>query len=212
MDPPATEKHWVEPEGDKTQSASLDKTEFEALYRQSRSALWCIAAGMLGDRTLAEDVVQDAALVAYARRDRFTPGTSFLAWSGRIVRNVALNARRKRREQSLSMVDATEITSVHRNGSTANTERTPLTTRGELKPEQEAFDDRVLAALQQLSPESRACLLLRTVLELSYADIATALDIPPGTAMSHVHRSRKRLRSSVLNDDENNPPRSMRES
>lgn len=211
MDPSATEKHRVTPERDKTRSASLDKAEFEALYRQSRSALWCIAAAAL-DRTQAEDIVQDAALIAYERRDSFTPGTNFLAWTARIVRNVALNARRRKREQSLSMIDAAENTSACRNGSSSDSGRMPLTDRGELKPEQDVFDDRVLAALKQLAPEARACLLMRTVLELSYDDIAAALEIPQGTAMSHVHRSRKLLRSSVLKDDENIQPRSLRKS
>lgn len=190
--------------------ASLDKAEFEALYRQWRSALWCVAAGLLGDRTSADDVVQDAAMIAYQRRDQFTPGTSFLAWAGRIVRNVALNARRRRKERCTSMGDGLEIASVQSNGSAHSAAHAALTERGELLPEQKAFDDRVLAALMQLSSQARACLLLRTVLELSYAEIAAVLDIPPGTAMSHVHRSRTLLRYQVLKDDDRNNSMSRR--
>jgi len=85
----------------------------------------------------------------------------------------------------------------------------PLTANGELKPEQEAFDDKVLTALMQLSSVARAALLLRTVLELSYTEIAETLDIPAGTAMSHVHRSRKLLRSTVL-DEQTSELRSQR--
>lgn len=201
MDPSATEKHRVDPDGEKTQPASLDKAEFESLYRKSRSSLWCIAAGML-DQTQADDIVQEAALIAYERRDRFTAGTSFLAWTGRIVRNLALNARRRRKEQSITTIGAEDRTLVSPNGVKAGDGQVPVTNHGELKPEQEAFDDRIAAALRELAPEARACLLLRTVMELSYDEIAAALDLPPGTAMSHVHRSRKLLRSSVLNDHE----------
>ena len=52
----------------------------------------------------------------------------------------------------------------------------------------------VLQALRQLPDVARTCLLLRVVREMTYAEIAAALDIPAGTAMSHVHRTRKKLR------------------
>jgi len=203
----ATGTHRLPSSDGEEAPTSLSRAEFEALYRQSRSALWCIAAGVLGDRTNAEDVVQEAALIAYSRRETFTPGTSFLAWTSRIVRNVALNIRRKRSEQSMSAIDVAEQTVVDRNHSASN--HIPLTANGELKPEQEAFDDKVLTALMQLSSVARAALLLRTVLELSYTEIAETLDIPAGTAMSHVHRSRKLLRSTVL-DEQTSELRSQR--
>lgn len=63
-----------------------------------------------------------------------------------------------------------------------------------LAESQMVFDDQVLSALQQLSAEARACLLLRTVEQLSYRDISKLMHIPEGTAMSHVHRSRLKLR------------------
>jgi RNA polymerase sigma-70 factor, ECF subfamily len=196
----ATGKHRQDAREEDSRSSVLGRAEFESLYRQWRPALWCIAAGVLGDRTSAEDVVQDAALIAFTRRDQFTAGTNFLAWTGRIVRNVALNSRRRKKEACLPMIDAAHLTAARRNGSRHTTDRSPLTSRGELKPEQEEFDDRVLAALMQLSPDARACLLLRTVLEMTYAEIAAALDIPEGTAMSHVHRSRKHLRTIAMDD------------
>ncbi|MEL7239975.1 MAG: sigma factor-like helix-turn-helix DNA-binding protein, partial [Planctomycetota bacterium] len=52
---------------------------------------------------------------------------------------------------------------------------------------------RLSQALQALSEIARICLLLRVVGGNSYEDIGHALDMPPATAMSHVHRSRQRL-------------------
>ena len=57
---------------------------------------------------------------------------------------------------------------------------------------------RPVRALAALAETARAALLLRTVLELDYATIARLLDIPEGTAMSHVHRSREALRRALL--------------
>jgi RNA polymerase sigma-70 factor (ECF subfamily) len=44
---------------------------------------------------------------------------------------------------------------------------------------------------------ARACLLLRTLEGLEYAEISRLLEIPEGTAMSHVHRTRRYLRDRL---------------
>ena len=55
----------------------------------------------------------------------------------------------------------------------------------------------MVRALQTLSDEARCCLLLKVVQQLSYAEIAVLLQIPAGTAMSHVHRAKKALRECM---------------
>src|SRR5690606_21981893 len=69
-----------------------------------------------------------------------------------------------------------------------------VATSGALSIEQGAFDDHVLKALGQLDEVARACLLLRTVHDLPYKQIALILEVPEGTAMSHVHRARQAMR------------------
>lgn len=188
--------------------------EFASRFQASARALWTVAAGILGNRSEAEDVLQDAALMALGKLDRFEPGTNFLAWMGSFVRNVALNRRKKRvRRQTESadpqVLDGTHAASPPRtrvnghapNGSHAGTGSVaPIDARGELCLHQEAFDDRLLAALQTLGEVPRACLLLRAVTELGYRDIASLLAIPEGTAMSHVHRSRLQLRATLTGE------------
>jgi len=72
---------------------------------------------------------------------------------------------------------------------------------GELNPLQSSFDDRVQLALEQIAPNARSCLLLKTVEELSYKEISELMDIPEGTAMNLVHRSKKKLRELLASDD-----------
>ncbi len=72
---------------------------------------------------------------------------------------------------------------------------------GQLKPLQNSFDDRVRAALQCIAPNARSCLLLRTVEGLSYKEISNLMNIPQGTAMNLVHRSKTKLRE-ILADHE----------
>lgn len=69
--------------------------------------------------------------------------------------------------------------------------------RGSLSNIKEEFDEEVLAAINEIEQLPRACLLLRIVHELSYRDIGEMLGIPEGTAMSHVHRVRSKLRTKL---------------
>lgn len=157
---------------------------FDAAFRE----LWCIAVAIVSDRHLADDVMQEAAIVALGKLERFDPATSFLAWMGQIVRYTALNHGRKRMRTRTHTIDDASPRAAD-----ACLDR-GVAGSGELDADQSAFDDRVVTALSTLDPTARACLLLRTIIDLPYRDISLALDIPEGTAMSHVHRSRRALR------------------
>jgi len=61
----------------------------------------------------------------------------------------------------------------------------------------DALDDTILSALKTLSENERPVLLLRAIGELSYAEIADALDMPLGTVMSHLARARKQMREAI---------------
>ena len=70
---------------------TIDRQYFAAQFRVVYPTLWRIAAGMIGDRTHAEDIVQEAAIIALDKLDSFTAGTNFAAWMAAIVRRCALN-------------------------------------------------------------------------------------------------------------------------
>ena len=57
----------------------------------------------------------------------------------------------------------------------------------------QAMDEQLVRALDDLPPEGRAVMLLWAVEGLSYKEIAATLDVPIGTVMSRLHRTRKRL-------------------
>ena len=155
----------------------LTPAEFAAGFRESSRVLWCVAAGVLGDRAQAEDVLQEAAVTALNKLDTFRPGSSFVAWMSQTVRYVALNHRRKRERRRQAL---------QREG------RDPLRGEADRIPDP-GFDDAVQQALDTLPETARTCLLLKTVMELEYSEIADVLGIPAGTAMSHVSRARSRM-------------------
>lgn len=149
--------------------------------------------GMTNDRHLAEDIVQETLTIAWKKLSQFDPSTSFSAWTSAIVRNVALNARRKKVNQTLISSEQIDAKSSRQIGE----DEIPIGGMGEILPNQRAFDDQVLAALGELSGPARSCLLLRTVSGHTYERISELLEIAPGTAMSHVFRARKVLRKRL---------------
>lgn len=189
--------------GDRAHSAGgvlsprLHKEEFARLYQQHWRMLWSAAVAVVGDRTLAQDVVQQAAVVGLTRLEQFDPATSFGAWMVQIVRNIALNEGRKRVRRRTGSLDH----AAHDGPADARIDATEsawvVTGRGQLAAGAEPFDDALVQALGRLEETARGCLLLRVVLDMPYRDIALALNIPEGTAASHVHRARIALRSEL---------------
>ena len=170
-----------------------DRTaDFAAQFQSSFRVLWLIAVGIIGDSSLAEDIVQESAIIALNKLDQFQTGTNFRAWTGQIVRNVAFNRSRKERRRR-----ATDSHSCTVEGRTLETSRGGVAEDGSGAGERQAFDDRVLLALRDVGEIARACLLLRTLEDLEYSEISRLLEIPEGTAMSHVHRTRRYLRDRL---------------
>ncbi len=145
--------------------------------------MWTIALAITRSAPSSDDVLQDAAAIALSKLHEFSPGSSFPAWMGQIVRFVALNRFRSERRRTAGTIDPERVA---------------------IKPDQASpseFAARLVAAIDALEETPRTCFLMRTLHELTYAQIAQALDIPEGTAISHVHRSRALLRTRLASID-----------
>ena len=183
-------------QGESIASTEKARKAFAQHFSQSFPILWTIAAGIVGNRATAEDVVQDAALIGLGKFDQFREGSSFTAWMGQMVRNVALNAARKEQRQraGAKLAEAERPTPGPADGVTVGL---AMIAEGRLPADQRMFDDRMMRALGEVGESARACLLLRTLEGMEYAEISKLLGIPAGTAMSHVHRTREFLRQRL---------------
>ena len=171
-------------------AGSFGSGEFAESFQASYQTLWLVAVGVVGEPTMAEDVLQDAAIIAMGKLDQFSPGTNFNAWMGRIVRFVAMNhARKERKRRPVSSdTDASVRATLEPNdASSSKADRS----------DQASIDPRMVGALDQLGDVARSCLLLRTIADMPYVEIAKLLEIPEGTAMSHVHHTRRFLRGRL---------------
>jgi RNA polymerase sigma-70 factor, ECF subfamily len=180
----------------------LDVESFTAQLKNCYQRCWLIATAVTGDRVEADDIVQEASMIALRKLNDFTVGTNFSAWISQIVRLTALNHLKKSERRSVTTdpqaIDRAEASNISR----ASAGAVPVTEDGRLTSHQTDFDDEVLSALSEISDVARACLLLRVVHQLSYEDIAQTVQIPEGTAMSHVHRAKQTIRQRLKGRDQ----------
>lgn len=174
--------------------------KFAARCSNAQSRLFSIAFGITGNREDAEDIVQQAIAIAIEKNQSFESEYQFIGWLSGIVRNCALNHRKKLIRRKTRATDPVQMTAVEvESGMTSPIDHGT----GEILAMQQSFDDKVHSALEQIAPEARSCLLLRTVEGMSYKDIAILMDIPEGTAMNKVHRSKKKLREILTSEIDN---------
>lgn len=174
--------------------------EFAVHFQRAARVLWLIAVGVVHDTALAEDVVQEAAIIAFRKFDQFKPGTNFTAWMAQTVRYVALNESRREQRRTAVSLDQTEGDGFKNAGhprSPLHESSLAIESNMRERADMNDLDESLKTALAEVNPIARACLLLRTVDGLEYSQISSLLSIPEGTAMSHVHRTRKFLRERL---------------
>jgi RNA polymerase sigma-70 factor, ECF subfamily len=157
---------------------------FEEIVRRYQRRVYGVAFRIVRRHDVADDVAQETFIRAYDNLAGFDIARPFGPWICRIAANLAINHVRspRAREEALPEGHA----------------ETPSGGDGPLDGLLETEARRLLeAALDRLPPEQRAVFVLRAVEELSYRDIAEALDISMGTVMSRLSRAREKLREAL---------------
>ena len=152
--------------------------------------LYSYAVVLSRNRSDAEDLVQETCLRAITGMNRLWPDSNVKSWLFTILRNVWLNHLRQRRAAP-ELVELAADESV--SNSLADNGKDP---HADLVSQFER--EQVRAAIQQLSVEFREVILLREYEGLSYQEIASVLDCPPGTVMSRLARARIKLRKLLF--------------
>jgi len=158
-----------------------DREAFESLFRATHDGLIRFAVSILHDEGTAGDVVQEAFLRLWQRREEHDPTGSVKALLYRTVRNLALNVVRdgERRERLLE-------------------ERAALPGSGAPSPD-EALDARVLEErlrgwIAELPDRQREALLLSRFEGLSHEEIGRVMEVAPRTVNNHLVRALRALR------------------
>ncbi len=142
--------------------------------RLFRHAMW-----LERNRAEAEDLVQETLVQALKSFQRFTPGTNCRAWLLSILQHVRAN---RQRQQGRLVMDA------------SMEERLEHVVAFVPPIPERLTDEDMLLALRQIPQHHQEVILLCDVEDLTYKEIAAALDVPIGTVMSRLHRGRELLR------------------
>jgi len=157
---------------------------FEEVVRRYQRRVYAVAMRIVRRHDVADDVAQETFLRAHQKLDTFDTARPFGPWICRIAANLAISHVRSpvAREEELGSGPAEEPSPAD----------SPLD--AVLEDEARALLER---ALEALPAEQRAVFVLRSVEELSYREIAEALEIPMGSVMSRLSRAREKLHAAL---------------
>jgi RNA polymerase sigma factor (sigma-70 family) len=173
--PVSTESTWITP-------------TWEQVVREHSARVYRLAYRLSGNAQDAEDLTQETFLRVFRSLAGFTPGT-FEGWLHRITTNLFLDmVRRRQRIRFEALPDDAE----RLQGSAPSPEQVYVDTH---------LDPRIQAALDDLSPEFRAAVVLCDIEGLSYEEIAATLGVKLGTVRSRIHRGRTQLRAALADLD-----------
>jgi RNA polymerase sigma-70 factor (ECF subfamily) len=155
-----------------------DVTAFEVLVRRYQVPVYRIAVRILPDTGSAADTAQEAFVTAWRRLYEVRAEQAFAAWLYRIAVSRALSTLRTVRQ----CVPLDELADA--------SDRFP-------GPEEHALADGLTTALKcalnRLTPQQRACWILREMEGMSYEEVATVLHTTPGAVRGRLHRARPQL-------------------
>ncbi|MDQ1440167.1 MAG: eukaryotic-like serine/threonine-protein kinase [Acidimicrobiaceae bacterium] len=157
-----------------------DRRALDALLRSHHDRLYAVCRRMTGNDADAADATQETLLAVVRGLPKFDGRSRFATWSYRIAVNASLDELRRRRRRPEPGLDevlfAAPPAGPHDASADASVQRLDVD-----------------AALARLAPDFRAAVVLRDLCGLDYAEIATILDIPPGTVRSRIARGRAAL-------------------
>jgi RNA polymerase sigma-70 factor, ECF subfamily len=167
-----------------------DMGAFEELVARHRDQLYARAFSMVRNEDEALDLSQEAWVKGWQRLAQFHGEASFATWMTRITINVCLDHLRKEkrnRVESIEMLEE-EAGGIEHHMPVTMPNPTEGLERVELR-------QRIDRALDQLSPEHRAVLVLHEFEGLEYKDIASRMGCSIGTVMSRLFYARRRMAS-----------------
>jgi RNA polymerase sigma-70 factor, ECF subfamily len=176
--------------------ASSDAADFDAELLTLLPAAYGYALRLTRHRADAEDLVQEAALLAVRGRHTFEPGSNLKAWFFRILVRCfyARHRTAKRRPETVELDDTPDVYLY------GHFIQTGLPSYGD-DPASAMLDrlgtERVVSAIGVLPEEYRVVCTLYFMQDFAYHEISAVLEVPVGTVRSRLHRGRKMLQKTL---------------
>src|SRR5947209_3133950 len=161
-----------------------DADAYATIVERYGGRVYNIALRITNDRDAANDCAQEAFIRAYRALHQYDPSLPFGPWLFRITTNASLNHVQRWHAHETAVDELPESPEDQNEGPEATTLR-----REELAE--------VVSAMEELPAAYRAALTLRHMQQLSYQEVADALEIPLGTVKTHLHRARAALKARL---------------
>jgi RNA polymerase sigma-70 factor (ECF subfamily) len=172
---------------------ATDEAWVRQLYQEHGKAMLAYSARLTGDRSAAEDVVQEALVRAWRHLDHPDDGkNSVRAWLFTVIRHLVIDRARTRNSRPLEVVETPRAHPIERDHA-------------------DRVVDSMLAfrALDSLSPEHRAVLESVYLRGNTVRETAAKLGIPPGTVKSRTYYALRCLRQLLRNPDRVEDPAAL---
>ena len=174
---------------------------FETQALPLLDALFGGARALARNQSDAEDLIQETYLKAYRSFHQFKPGTNLKAWLYRIMTNTWISRyRRKQRSPEQGSFDEMSAFIGEISDEEARRDQLAWIELHDSKALEElgdTLDQNLKAAIEALPDDFRHVLILNVLNELSYKEIAEALEIPVGTVMSRLSRAKSMIRDRL---------------
>jgi RNA polymerase sigma-70 factor (ECF subfamily) len=172
-----------------------DKKAFEELVQRYQRKVLAVAVGMVHNPEDAMEIAQDSFVKAFQNLDRFKGESSFYTWLYRIVVNRAIDfQRRQRRHPTVAFEEGGVGDEVKEGDTVWNNDASLDPFR---RAQSQEIGERVAQAVDELTPDHKAVILLREVEGLSYEEISRVMQCSKGTVMSRLHYARKKLQKRL---------------
>lgn len=169
-----------------------DQAACGQLLARYRRQVLALVWRMVNDREDAQDLAQEAFIRAFRSLHTFDTTRSFPAWLFRITTNLCVDHYRKRKLNTVSLVQTS---------GPDQEERTLDITADEAGPDQVYAErqhaERLDQLVKSLPAPYRIVVLLRHQSDMAYEEIAEALNLPLGTIKARLHRAHKMLREKL---------------
>ncbi len=170
-----------------------DQSAFEELVRRYQSKVYSIAYGISHNHQDALDISQEVFIKIHRKLKGFRGASTFYTWLYRITTNVSIDCQRRKKrivpvEFDERILESPQVEGVLPPDTTFDPRRTL---------NNKEIHRAVLRAIETLPEDQRAAIVLRELENLSYKEIAKAMNCSLGTVMSRLHYGRKKLKEML---------------
>ncbi|GAB4365344.1 MAG: sigma-70 family RNA polymerase sigma factor [Calditrichia bacterium] len=167
-----------------------DVQAFDILVRRYKDQLLNFVYRFVGNKTDAEDIVQETFLRVYKNKHYYKEIAKFSTWVYTIAGNLAKTELRRRKRHKIFSVS--NFVNEERDYDIPDREHSP-----ERKVDGTIKEDIIQKAIEKLPPKFKEVIILRDVQGFAYEEISQILNIPLGTVKSRVNRGRLKLQEDL---------------